>query len=85
MSTVHFEPGDRYLYRSATQGYLVLWVRGDDGLWTASDEEQTARGRAADVEIDLGAGDWILARGDVLGELLATAIAAAQPKGASRK
>ena len=76
MRTFQFQVGDRYLYRSATQGYLVLWVRGEDGLWTASDEEKTGRGQARDEDIDLDGGDWILARGDVLGELLATAIAA---------
>lgn len=57
-----FEPGDTFTYTSVTQGYLVVWTRGDDGTWHANDEAVTERGSESDQGIreamDMG-DDWI--------------------------
>ena len=69
---VDFLSGDRFAYKSVTQGYLVIFTRGEDGLWWASDEDTTKRGPALDEHIrhEMTGDDYVYARGDVLDALL---------------
>lgn len=52
-----FREGDTFSYTSITQGYEVVWTRGADGLWHASDEAATHRGPATDSDVRESMGD----------------------------